>query len=138
MPGKMRVSDCLREFQTGGLRRTPEGKPFADLIPSERTPKRERAIANHPSIKPQSFLRRVVYAALPLGEGVVVDPFMGSGSTVAAAEAVGVSAVGVERFADYYHMAVRAVPKLAAILPDEPHSADEEIAPDQQTLFAAG
>jgi site-specific DNA-methyltransferase (adenine-specific) len=138
MPGKMRVSDCLREFQTGGLRRTPEGKPFGDLIPSERTPKRERAIANHPSVKPQSFLRRIVYASLPLGAGVVADPFMGSGSTVAAAEAVGVTAIGVERFADYYKMARGAVPKLAAIHPDDPHSADEEIPPDQQTLFAVG
>ena len=60
------------------------------MIPSERTPQREREIANHPSIKPQSFLRRIVYAALPLGEGVIADPFMGSGSTIAACEAVGV------------------------------------------------
>jgi site-specific DNA-methyltransferase (adenine-specific) len=138
MPGKMRVSDCIREFQTGGLRRTPADKPFGDLIPSERTPKRERVIANHPSIKPQSFLRRIVYASLPLGTGVVADPFMGSGSTVAAAEAVGITAIGVERFSDYYQMAIRAVPRLTAVHPDEPHSADEEIPPEQQTLFAVG
>src|SRR5947209_15853780 len=31
LPG-MRVSDCLREFQTGGLRRTRDGKPFSDVI----------------------------------------------------------------------------------------------------------
>jgi site-specific DNA-methyltransferase (adenine-specific) len=138
LPGKMRVSDCLREYHTGGLRRMSDGKPFGDLIPSERTPRRERMIAKHPSIKPQSFLRRIVYAALPMGEGVVADPFMGSGSTVAAAEALGVAAVGVERLADYYHLAVRAVPKLAAIHPELPHSADKEIPPEQQTLFAVG
>ena len=62
---------------------------------SERTPQRERAIAGHPSIKPQSFLRRIVYASLPLGVGVVADPFMGSGSTIAAAEAIGLCGVGV-------------------------------------------
>lgn len=138
MPGKMRVRDCLREFQTGGLRRTPEGKPFGDLIPSERTPKRERVLANHPSIKPQSFLRRIVHASLPLGMGVVADPFMGSGSTIAAAEAVGAAAVGVERFADYYKMALQAVPRLAAIRPDEPNAIDEETSPGQQVLFALG
>lgn len=138
MPAKMRVSDCLREFQTGGLRRTPDGNPFGDLIPSERTPKSERRIANHPSIKPQSFLRRIVFAALPLGEGVVADPFMGSGSTVAAAEAVGVTAIGVERLADYYEMARAAVPELARIRTDEPHTADQESPPGQQTLFSPG
>lgn len=114
LPG-MKVADCLREYQTGGLRRTPDGLPFNDVIPSERTPQRERAIANHPSIKPQSFLRQVVHAALPLGVGIVADPFMGSGSTVAAAEAVGVRAVGVERRADFFEMSRLAIPQLAAL-----------------------
>lgn len=114
MPPRMKVSDCLREHGTGGLRRRPDGAPFSDVIPSERTPKRERAISDHPSLKPQSFLRQIVHAALPLGEGVIVDPFMGSGSTVAAAEAVGVRCVGVERHADYYEAATDVIPKLAA------------------------
>lgn len=73
LPPGMKVADCLREYGTGGLRRTPDGLPFGDVIPSERTPQRERAIASHPSIKPQSFLRQVVHAALPLGVGVVAD-----------------------------------------------------------------
>src|SRR5436309_3805882 len=37
LPVGMRVSDCLRTFQTGGLRRTTAGKPFSDVIVSERT-----------------------------------------------------------------------------------------------------
>ncbi len=115
IPAGIKVSDCLREFQTGGIRRTPEGKPFSDVILSERTPRRERAIANHPSLKPQSFLRQVVYACLPLGEGIIADPFMGSGSTVAAAQSIGLSCVGVERFADYYEMSRAAIPQLAGI-----------------------
>lgn len=114
LPG-MKVSDCLREFQTGGVRRKPDGKPFSDVVFSERTPRRERDIAGHPSLKPQSFLRQIVYVVLPLGEGVIVDPFMGSGSTVAAAEAVGLPCVGVERHLEYYDMALKAIPKLASL-----------------------
>lgn len=109
----MTVGDCLRKYGTGGLRRLPDGKPFEDVIPSERTPRKERDIANHPSLKPQSFLRRLVYAGLPLGEGIITDPFMGSGSTVAAAEALGLSCIGVERQKAYYHMACGAVTRLA-------------------------
>lgn len=109
----MKVSDCLREFGTGGLRRTHEDLPFCDVIQSERTPKKEREIADHPSIKPQSLLRQLVWSILPLGKGVVLDPFMGSGSTVAAGQAVGVSCIGVERAADYYQMSIKAVPRLA-------------------------
>ncbi len=89
LPAEMTVSDCLRNFGTGGIRRTAEGMPLDDVIPSGRTAAREKEIADHPSLKPQAFLRRVVYSSLPLGNGVVLDPFMGSGSTIAAAEAVG-------------------------------------------------
>jgi site-specific DNA-methyltransferase (adenine-specific) len=115
IPNGMKLSDCLREYQTGGLRRTPDGQPFNDVIFSERTPRKEREIANHPSLKPQSFLRQVVYTALPLGEGIILDPFMGSGSTVAAAEAMGISAIGIERYLEYYEMSKTAIPKLAAL-----------------------
>jgi site-specific DNA-methyltransferase (adenine-specific) len=60
-------------------------------------------------------LRRLVYAALPLGEGVIADPFMGSGSTIAACEAVGVEGIGVERRREYFEMATKAIPRLAAL-----------------------
>jgi site-specific DNA-methyltransferase (adenine-specific) len=115
IPNGMTVSDCLKEFQTGGLRRKPDSNPFEDVIESERTPQKERRIANHPSLKPQSFLRQIVYASLPLGEGIVVDPFMGSGSTVAAAEAVGYPCIGVERYEEYYAMSQQAIPALASL-----------------------
>ena len=115
LPPRMTVGECLRQWQTGGLRRISDGKPFEDLIPSERTPLQEREIANHPSLKPQAFLRRIVHAALPLGEGVVVDPFMGSGSTVAACHFCGVQGIGVERSKDYFETSKLAVPRLAAL-----------------------
>ena len=115
LPAKMKVSECLDAFQTGGLRRTADGKPFCDVVPSERTPRREREIAPHPSLKPQSFLRRIVYVALPLGQGVIADPFMGSGSTIAAAETVGLCSIGVERHAVYYGVAAEAIPRLRGL-----------------------
>jgi site-specific DNA-methyltransferase (adenine-specific) len=111
----MKVSDCLREFQTGALRRTPDDKPFTDIIPGGRTPRCEKEIADHPTLKPQAFMRKLVHAVLPLGVGVVADPFMGAGSTVAAAEAMGIASVGVERYASYYDLSREAIPKLAAI-----------------------
>jgi site-specific DNA-methyltransferase (adenine-specific) len=115
LPNGMRVSDCLRTYQTGGLRRKPDGTPFEDIIESERTPQKEKDIADHPSLKPQSFLRELVYASLPLGDGVIIDPFMGSGSTVAAAEAMGYSCIGIERYDKYYKLALRAIPTLAKL-----------------------
>ena len=120
LPKGLTIGACLQQWQTGALRDQRDGSEFRDVIPSERTPKRERLIADHPSLKPQSFLRRLVWAALPLGEGAVVDTFMGSGSTLAAASAMGLASVGVERSADYFALARKAIPKLAALYPDDP------------------
>lgn len=138
MPARMTVGECLRKWQTGGLRRISGERPFEDLIPSERTPKRERLIADHPSLKPQSFLRRIIHAALPLGEGTIVDPFMGSGSTVAACEAIGACGVGVERIREYFELAKRAIPRLAAVeVPsiDKASGAEPWRASGQRSLF---
>ncbi len=118
LPAGMTVGESLRRYGTGGLRRISEEQPFRDVIFSERTPRREREIADHPSLKPQSFLRQVVRASLPLGSGVILDPFMGSGSTLAAAEAVGLQSIGIERFAHYYELSKRAAPELARLTVD--------------------
>ena len=110
-----RVQDNLRKWGTGGLRRVSAGQPFGDVIRSAPTRASERRLANHPSLKPQAFLRQVVRAVLPLGSGVVLDPFCGSGSTLAAAEHLGYASVGVEANAEYAEMAVSAIPRLGAL-----------------------
>jgi site-specific DNA-methyltransferase (adenine-specific) len=110
-----RVQDNLRQWKTGGLRRASTSEPFRDLIYSSPTRRAEHRIAPHPSLKPQQILRQLVWAALPLGEGIILDPFMGSGSTIAAASALGLESVGLEINPEYFSMAVEAIPKLAAI-----------------------
>jgi DNA modification methylase len=112
-PIEGRVQDNLRRWGTGGFRRPCQDKPFGDVIASAPTHKSERDLAPHPSLKPQAFLRELVRAVLPLGKGVILDPFAGAGSTLAAAEAVGYRSVGVEKDAHFFNMACEAIPKLA-------------------------
>ena len=116
-PCEGRVQDNLRKWGTGGLRRISEDEPFKDLIYASPARPEERRIAPHPSLKPQALMRQLVRAALPLGKGVILDPFMGSGSTIAAATACGLHSIGIESNAEYYEMATRAVPHLAAWRP---------------------
>lgn len=111
-PIEGRVQDNLRRWKTGGLRRVSDDQPFGDVIASAPTRASERKLAQHPSLKPQEFLRRVVRAILPLGEGVVLDPFAGSGSTLAAAEAIGYESIGVESDPHYIKIADEAIPAL--------------------------
>ena len=112
-----RVQDNLRKWKTGGFRRPSKDKPFGDVIPSAPTRKNERTLAPHPSLKPQAFLRQVVRGVLPLGEGIVLDPFAGAGSTLAAAEWLGYASVGTESDPVYFNMARKAIPKLVEFRP---------------------
>jgi site-specific DNA-methyltransferase (adenine-specific) len=115
--GEKTVAENLRKWGTGGLRRLSRERPFPEVVPSGRTPKREEAISSHPCLKPQHFMRVIVRALLPLGEGTVLDPFMGSGSTIAAAEAIGYRSVGIEIDQEYFRLAESAIPRLAALYP---------------------
>jgi site-specific DNA-methyltransferase (adenine-specific) len=119
-PCEGRVQDNLRKWKTGGLRRPSKDAPFRDVIASAPTRREERRIAPHPSLKPQAFMRQVVRACLPLGEGVVLDPFMGAGSTIAAAAAVGYRSIGVESDQAYFEIAVKAIPELSALAVNGP------------------
>jgi len=123
-PCEGRVQDNLRKWKTGGLRRISSEEPFKDLIQSPPTRKKEHEIAPHPSLKPQHLLRQLVRAALPLGKGVVLDPFMGSGSTIAAASALNLRSVGLEVDPEYFELAVRAIPKLSQMKVNDPRTVD--------------
>jgi DNA modification methylase len=112
-----RAQDNLRRWKAGGFRRVSSEKPFADVIRSAPTRRCERDLAPHPSLKPQSFLRALVRATLPLGKGIVLDPFAGAGSTLAAAEWLGYASIGVEKDRRYFTLARSAVPRLAAFRP---------------------
>ena len=117
-PIEGRVQDNLRKWRTGGFRRLSDQSPFGDVIRSAPTRKKEKAIAPHPSLKPQAFLRQLVRSVLPLGEGLVVDPFAGAGSTLAAAQTVGYPSVGVEKDPRYFEMATTAMPLLSDLSVD--------------------
>jgi DNA modification methylase len=113
-----RVQDNLRRWGTGGFRRPSQDKPFGDVISSSPTRKTERDLAPHPSLKPQAFLRELVRAVLPMGKGVVLDPFAGAGSTLAAAEVVGYESVGVEKDEHFFGIACESIPKLIRFNPN--------------------
>ena len=140
-PCEGRVQDNLRRWKTGGLRRIGAEQPFCDVIRSSPTRSPERDIAPHPSLKPQAFMRQIVRAALPLGEGIVLDPFMGSGSTIAAAIAVGYQSIGIESDVEFFAMAKEAIPRLATFVPNgdvngQNASNGKSATKAQQSLFA--
>lgn len=111
------VAENLRVWGTGALRRLNVDQPLPDVIQSGKTPPSEEAISNHPTLKPQHLLRILVRSLLPLGKGIILDPFAGSGSTIAACEAVGYESIGVEVDDEYFSAIEDNIPVLAEMYP---------------------
>jgi site-specific DNA-methyltransferase (adenine-specific) len=101
-----------------GERERVQGAFHADTGSAARffyVPKADRADRNeggvdnkHPTVKPTDLMRYLCRLVTPPG-GTVLDPFMGSGSTLKAAELDGFSAIGIEIDADYIAIARRRI-----------------------------
>lgn len=81
-----------------GAKSVPSGTQLGISVSANRT-------TSHPTVKPQELCRWLVCMVCPRG-GVVLDPFMGSGSTGVAAIHEGMSFVGIEQSQEYADIAV--------------------------------
>ena len=62
----------------------------------------------HPTVKPTDLMGYLIRLVTPKG-GIVLDPFMGSGSTGKAAVLEGMDFVGIERELEYYEIAKQRI-----------------------------
>jgi len=59
----------------------------------------------HPTVKPLKLMRYLITLIMPPKDGILLDPFAGSGSTIIAAHQLGVKAIGIEKQAEYVEIA---------------------------------
>jgi site-specific DNA-methyltransferase (adenine-specific) len=76
---------------------------------------------HHPTVKPTALMRYLCRLITPPG-GVVLDPFMGSGSTGLGAWREGFRFIGIEREAEYFTLAIHRL-RAAQRQPDLFHEA---------------
>jgi site-specific DNA-methyltransferase (adenine-specific) len=71
---------------------------------------KERGEGNvHPCVKPIKLLEYLLTLIKPPGDAVVLDPFMGSGSTLIAAKNLGIRAIGIEIDKGYCEIAQKRI-----------------------------
>jgi site-specific DNA-methyltransferase (adenine-specific) len=92
----------LSRAKTSAAEKTNRKEGSAGITPyaGSRTPTRN----THPTVKPVELMRYLCRLVTRPG-GVVLDPFMGSGSTGRACIEEGFSFIGIERDAAYYDLA---------------------------------
>lgn len=81
-------------------RLNPKGKQTRNVWAISLTPKQEKWAGQHPTQKPEELLRRVILASSKPGE-LVLDPFVGSGTTSVVAKRMGRNSIGIEKEKKY-------------------------------------
>ncbi len=71
-------------------------------------PRNETGKNTHPTVKPIKLMEYLIKLVTPKG-GVVLEPFMGSGSTGIAAKNLGMSFIGIEREEEYFEIAKQRI-----------------------------
>ena len=103
------TAKASRSEREAGLRsaevRRDDGRDTDSDHPRLRTTSRRN---HHPSVKPIDLMRWLARLAVPTG-GRVLDPFSGSGTTLIAAHAEGMDAVGLERDPEYAAIAATRI-----------------------------
>ena len=69
----------------------------------------------HPTVKPQELMKYLCRLVTPKG-GVVLDPFMGSGSTGMAAKDEGFDFIGIEKDEEYYKICESRIVRFAPLM----------------------
>lgn len=81
-----------------------DGKVMHDFVETSIAPKSERTYGKHPTQKPVALMEHFVKTLTNPGD-LVLDPFMGSGSTGVAAQTLGRRFTGIELDETYYGIA---------------------------------
>ena len=74
------------------------------LVQGKERLKAENGRSLHPTQKPEEMLKRVIAASSNKG-GIVLDPFMGSGTTAVVAQNMGRKWIGIEKNKEYINLA---------------------------------
>ena len=89
-----------------------EGRCRHDFLESPVCPKSERTYGSHPTQKPIAVLKELI-SVVTNPNDMVVDPFMGVGSTCVAAAQMGRRYFGIETDKEYYDIANRRLKDIA-------------------------
>lgn len=122
MPRNMNIhfvtsNECWIYFINEGTSGTfnNDGKLILDYIETSVTPLSERKYGKHPTQKPLSIMKYLV-KLLTNKDEVVLDPFMGSGSTCVASAICGRKYLGIELNPEYYEIAKKRLREVSVEL----------------------
>lgn len=88
------------------------GKPIHNFMETSVTPKSEKKYGKHPTQKPLSITKELVELLSNEGD-IVLDPFMGTGTTGVACLMTGREFIGIEKEPEYFEIARKRLEEVA-------------------------
>ena len=93
------LDDRIPERITDGcIRSNPE---TARIYQANSAPRKNP----HPTVKPLKLMEYLIKLVMPPKDGILLDPFAGSGTTILAAHRLGLNAIGIEKQPEYVEIA---------------------------------
>jgi len=140
-PGELRLfysgkaASSERDYGLDGLPLQEQPAAWGDIGAVEGNPRKpatghvQRVRNTGPCVKPVALMQWLCKLIVP-HNGTVIDPFMGTGSTLVAASRLGMRAIGIEKEREYYDIAVSRLRNDAPLLTaPEPAAEPAEPAP---------
>lgn len=104
------------KFNYALMKELNENRQMKDVIEGPLTPKREKKFGKHPTQKPEYVVERLILAATDEGD-LVLDPFVGSGTTCVVASRYNRQSVGIDAEPEYLEIAKKRLENLQEALP---------------------
>ena len=95
-------------FGSGGFSR-PTDQPDREIKPAANF---------HPTVKPIALMKYIIKLLAPPGNPIMLDPFLGSGTSLIAARELGIRAIGIELNQEYCDIARKRI-EHAQFKPDQ-------------------
>lgn len=90
------------------------GEVKHDFLESSICPVSEKKFGNHPTQKPLKIMKELI-SCVTNPNDIILDPFMGSGSTCVACATLGRNYIGIELSCDYYEIACKRIKYIEGI-----------------------
>jgi site-specific DNA-methyltransferase (adenine-specific) len=98
-------------FNYEKMKELNDGKQMKDVWTGSLTKPSEKTEGKHPTQKPEYLLELIILASTQ-EDGVILDPFCGSGTTGVAAQKLHRQFIGIEQERDYVEITVRRLKKI--------------------------
>lgn len=96
--------DGKQLFNYDFMRELNGGKQMKDVWTTPTTQKMEKRFGKHPTQKPLALVKRILQASTT-PSSLVLDPFVGSGTTCVACKQLGVKSIGIDLEDEYLEIA---------------------------------